>query len=433
MESPEEFVKLWGKASEEEEEKVDALARRLGANEAFERYRKQGFDDITGEFRLLRFIRGYGAATAEKNIDRAYEAYVEFLEVREKFGLDDDRKEALKSPMCRTRELPHGEEMLEIVPNWFSLGRARDEVGGHIINYSPLGDWETKKLREDDGFTKYNKYYHTHAEARQLQLARLSKEEGRMVAVIIVWDMVGYGLSKVGDKEWEANNKANNREVTMTMCECMAIMYIINCPSWVRTIWRGISVLLPERTRRKIFLLGSDFQEEFLKFMTASQLREMLSLRKAKAEGEVAGGVGSDAPHEGKINIAAGAEVSLPVFLSAGQRIEWRYHVDYKDVDFSVTAFPGSGPLEVAPLVRTSAGDGFVEGSCSFEEIVGANVKGAVGGGDGGKGAVAAAAAAAVAAPAPAPEMVLCRVTFSNAYSWFTSKDVTFKVTKVVT
>ena len=174
--------------------------------------------------------------------------------------------------------------------------------------------------------------------------------------------------------------------------------------------------------------------------MTATQLREMLSLRKAKDEEQAAGGVNTDAPHEGERNIAAGEELSLPVFLSVGERLSWRCQVESRDVDFGVTAFPGGGPLEVSPLVRISAKDGLVEGSASFEEIMGRKAKGTSPiGGDAAEGATAAAAAAAAAAetaavatPAPGArvDMVLCRITFSNTYSWFTSKDVMFKVTK---
>ena len=97
-----------------------------------------------------------------------------------------------------------------------------------------------------------------------------------MVAVIIIWDMVGYGLSKIGDKQWESNNKANNREITITMCECMAIMYVSTAgrPKLLcdKQTHRGASFTtrpaLAEQVHHQLPVVGADHLERDLSSST---------------------------------------------------------------------------------------------------------------------------------------------------------------------
>merc|ERR1719245_896042 len=158
-------------ASPEEEEAVKELRTRLEPELSALAASGKDFPHTTGDVFLLRVLRGM-----EANLDKAWDWYRKFLELRKQHGLDaiHEKCEASKTSW-KAAAMPHSEEVLTCWNTSFDEDDMRTPRGD-LFWYDALGDakpTEIVAMKE-----KYVDFMRTACERRMSALNRLSHEQG---------------------------------------------------------------------------------------------------------------------------------------------------------------------------------------------------------------------------------------------------------------
>ena len=403
-------------ATQAEAAQVEALRAAVDGDAGrLERWRD--FDEVVGDTALLRYLRGHN-----HNVAQAAAVLEEHLRLRDALGLDAVREKVIGlRTMYDQMDFTHGAEVAASMPFTFNCGFSPH---GHVITYVPVGRQDSKVLWRDVGLDKFRKFCIEEWVARDIQLARLSRERGRLVKIILVVDLAGLGISspqvthgakKQFDKDWQ--------KILETKPETTVRWFFINVPWFGRKLFNTFGkVTFPKNTLRKIELFGTDFREQLLGKVDLQTLEVLMRQAAGSAAAEV-------------VNAAAGSETSVcdSATLAAGE---------IKDVLVPVPA-KGTVSWEAAALTR-DVGIGAIfyseEGKAGGAPRYG---EAKVDGGGGGAGAEAGGAGQQVVAAArkiaasdgavrntfTAPRPGLFCLQLSNAHSWMRSNDVRFAVT----
>jgi len=95
-------------ASQEEEEEVKELRSLLAEDFADRACGK--WPDVTGDVRLLRFLRGY-----DHQLEAAAEAVRDMLQIRDKYNMDEVH-ESFADVECNNEYFPGGNEVQSLIP-----------------------------------------------------------------------------------------------------------------------------------------------------------------------------------------------------------------------------------------------------------------------------------------------------------------------------
>jgi hypothetical protein len=93
----------------------------------------------------------------------------------------------------------------------------------------------------------------------------------KIVATTVILDLHGVGITSF-DSATRSLLKQLAHIDQHYYPESLGVMFIINTPFIFKTIWSFISPLLEERTRRKIHVLGTDYQKSLLHIIPAENL-----------------------------------------------------------------------------------------------------------------------------------------------------------------
>ncbi len=108
-------------------------------------------------------------------------------------------------------------------------------------------------------------------EYRQLILSKLSKEQGKMVRFFSIVDLNGLGFQHCSTSLFDIG-KQIVRISTSFFPEAMSNICVINTPYVFSTIFAAIQPLLPERTQKKIRILGYDYHSKLQEFVAEEDL-----------------------------------------------------------------------------------------------------------------------------------------------------------------
>eukprot|EP00928_Gymnodinium_smaydae_P061147 TRINITY_DN45301_c0_g1_i1.p1 TRINITY_DN45301_c0_g1~~TRINITY_DN45301_c0_g1_i1.p1 ORF type:complete len:430 (-),score=89.12 TRINITY_DN45301_c0_g1_i1:12-1139(-) len=233
------------------------------------------WDDVGGDIRLLRFLRGF-----DRDVAATVSAVRDMLSLRARHRLDALRPGVARLP-CVQRSCPHYQRVLRYLPGLYSVGLS---PAGHVVCYVPIGLHNVRGLLSDVGQETYLEYYRTHIETRSAQLDRLSRSQGKICKVMIVLDLSGIGVSHLTCMEWNTFSKENMDRMNQSLAEGLARMYFVNVPWFVNKIWSFVKGRVPEHTRRKLFFQRGGVEEIADVIGSAS----LAAIRRFRETGDVA-------------------------------------------------------------------------------------------------------------------------------------------------
>lgn len=162
-------------ATAEEEKQLSTMRERLESD--FKAAPSARFEDVTGDIRLLRFLRGY-----DNDVTQAVAAVRDMLELRVRFNMDEaHEKWAHLDCHHETAGFPHQAAVNQFKPGIPTVGIGKH---GHVIVYEPLRLHQYAAILDEIGEAGMHEFYLAQCESRMGQLQRLSVEQGQMVKMM---------------------------------------------------------------------------------------------------------------------------------------------------------------------------------------------------------------------------------------------------------
>jgi hypothetical protein len=146
----------------------------------------QEFDDVVGDIRLLRFIRGYDC-----QIPAACDAYRAMLAWRKEHGLDA-RHEEWAAKELNWESVDNGLEVGEMFAFTPMVGFS---TRGHLVQLENMGRHDYDKLGEPGAADKLTNAWRAMLELRSIKMNALSREKGMLVKSVQIRDLGGFRLS----------------------------------------------------------------------------------------------------------------------------------------------------------------------------------------------------------------------------------------------
>ena len=256
----------------------DVLAvMKIALQEEFSKIENKD-SDLLQDNRIYRFLQGQlfnlkdGVAFMKKAIAWRSESSVENIasNIRSKKEEGDS--------FMRIEKAPFWKEVSPVYPSIsFFEGFASDvhfqhDKEGHPLIINQLGMSDISTI--SDGSLKEEEMvlFMTHlAEMRALHLSKLSQERQEIVRCFCLQDLNGLGLKHLASKP-----RYFIKLFISIMSDCypeiMAKIRIINAPWAFSMAWTMVKPWLPERTIKKIKVLGSNYQDELLEEFDPVQL-----------------------------------------------------------------------------------------------------------------------------------------------------------------
>eukprot|EP00475_Leptophrys_vorax_P016287 TRINITY_DN22755_c0_g1_i1.p1 TRINITY_DN22755_c0_g1~~TRINITY_DN22755_c0_g1_i1.p1 ORF type:complete len:384 (-),score=99.18 TRINITY_DN22755_c0_g1_i1:81-1232(-) len=159
--------------------------------------------------------------------------------------------------------------------------------------------------------------------------SRLTQEKGFIVRGIRVWDMEGLSVGHFSS-EMLRYLKGVVTPAQANFPEHMYKSFIINAPSMFSMAWALIKPFVPERSLKKITIMGSDYKDTLLKYIAEDQLPVQYG-------GTNAAPLWEDAESEfTKTLVPARGSIKLEKKIPQGSKLVWDFRTVYADVGFEV-------------------------------------------------------------------------------------------------
>lgn len=277
-------------------------------------------DDLSGDIRLLRFLRGYS-----HSVTQACAAYRAMLATRKQYDVERIRAQVLARPLC-AEEMPHGREIYPMYPIQLNCGVSRS---GHLVSIDPLGVLQLVPLIDELGPEKLFEFMIGTAELRQIIMDEMSATSGALVQSVQIKDLHGLSLAAFRDARAMQTLQSILSTCTDMYPESLATLYIINAPFFFPVVraeprtraepcapreravgpsppcpplraraypeqaWSIVSNFVSERTKKKIHVLGTDYAQtladdvgpQTLEILAKLHAGELRSLGAAAASG----------------------------------------------------------------------------------------------------------------------------------------------------
>lgn len=355
--------------------------------------------DVLGDVRLLRYLRGF-----EYFVPAALAAVHRALACRADYGLDAAHERACGTARAAGYDgagFAHVERVRKFLPALWNAGASTE---GHAVVHVSLGAhdraglWASGVSEED-----YLAYYAEQSEARMGQLHDLSEARASMAKMIVVLSLKGVSLSMLSNKRFLQMEKAHLKRIDGANAESLAIMFLLHLPTFARFFYDSVKRVIPSSTAAKFVVVERGAEARtLLRAMDAPTVQRIMAF-----EAELHG----DDDADGAMRIHAGRKASRTVLVEPGQTARWSWHVEARDVSFSVL-------LHAPAAERGSDGGGEREARVvhvAEERVVRAS-----------EGSVRGewTAPPAVEADGDAPPPAMLELHWSNADSWLRSKTV---------
>ena len=329
------------------------------------------FPDVSGEFRLLRFLRDSGGSATI-----AADRFRKFLVWRSENKVDELRQ---KVENLGWENLPGYSELRKHLPSNLLL---RGDGGETLFdNQDRPISVERAGLINFHGFVgelseaSIISAHIAHLEKRSILLDQLSRARGEIVKMSLIKDFGG------ADLRTAAGNPGKTRELirrirSMVVIsrdyypETVGFAALINVPSLVRKLWGGVmSLLSPRHTA----LSTLTTEEELTKWFSIDVLPKQLGGGNACNLSALPGGLGRDRFGIGggreELEIPRGKSIQVPFKVTEGDRIAWAIGVEELDL-FVGVELRTQGTVEdpqkrcwLMPLTKISS-DRCMRGDC---------------------------------------------------------------------
>lgn len=367
----------------EEEPAFAAFKVELAAELATEPW--ASFPELTGDIRLLRYLR-----SREANVAEAAKAYRAHLVWRKQHNVDSIRQRVVDEKMTLDWSLyPRGDEVQACCPMVLHAGFSKQ---GHLVQLDNMGLVTPAALtgKEGMGLEAFLVAVIYMLEVRNKLQDDLSRETGRMVRTVQIRDMMQVTTAMVN-----SNKKVATSIMSMAgdnYPESIDKMVFINAGNAFKIVMATLKAVAPARTVARFLTYKEDAEAELLKTVNMESVQlfcEQAGQAATKCKGEP-----SVADGGGTVTVASRGKADAFVSAQRGQTVRWTCTVHKDDIVFQthVLLDDGAGWRDVpsgAAVSPTPAGV-MVEGS--YE----------------------------------APAVCVVRLRWDNSYVWTGKKEVTY-------
>jgi hypothetical protein len=295
---------------------------------------------VSSDLGLLRFLRGY-----VHDVAAAQQAFIAGLEWRTANDANRWREGLLMKQEPETAsfdEIVSHYTNLSRLPHWDKVGVAYPErfFHGHDKNGNPI--MITKHEMIEHVFAlmtvvsseEYDEFRAARAINLELYLDALSRNLKKLIKCVYIWDLEG--MTRSLWKTWEAKCVKTfagewDHTASIAFPEHAHRIAAVHVPSWLMVAWKLIKSVIPGRTLRKVYVIGSSgVADALLKSceIPASSLPKSL------------GGTCTNSPlffaqprsiqefKEGTLEIPAGTTRTIEFDVSSGGMVYWSVYVN---------------------------------------------------------------------------------------------------------
>ena len=321
------------------------------------------FPEMVSDIYLLRLLRG-----RQNNVNEAIKLFHAHLAIREEFGMNEIRQTLKGRPAYYTQhDITHGVEVSQFYRIHVNAGST--PRWGHPVAFSVPAQHNTRALFQEVGIQKFNRYVIEEMLRRQMQLDQLSRKYNRLIKVILIPNALDVTVWNLTHTEMRENQKNVLKRIQETIPELMGRVYGIHVSWLTRNFYHTVlKWMLPKATRKKIFLLGSNYRDVLINELDTKTLALLIQSTKDGGGGESSGG-GESAD----MTIKAGTttEVIICVNPTKVKGIQWTIQVT-KDIMFSVSRFETNKRTVDGGRVRSRGEGGEGESKVMVEDVTAA-------------------------------------------------------------
>lgn len=172
------------------------------------------FPDVTGEIRLLRFLRGF-----DQSVPQALAAVRDMLATRARYKMDALHERWAHVPCHHiTGHFPYQTEVTRLKPGLPTSGISFD---GHVIAYEPLRLHQYAAMLQEIGEDAMLEFYLCQCEARMGQVHRLSEARGTLVKLILIIDLQAVSVWSLMSRRWAKYDEAHQKAINRSLAELL--------------------------------------------------------------------------------------------------------------------------------------------------------------------------------------------------------------------
>ncbi|TMW65864.1 hypothetical protein Poli38472_003629 [Pythium oligandrum] len=349
---------------EEEKENLRALRQSLE-----EELKDCKFQELAGDVRLLRFLRGH-----KQNVSTAATKYREMLGLRKQYLLDDIRR-AIVDRSLPPDEFPGFQKIVPHLP-FLHAYDLTDVEHDHVFYFEMTGYADFRGLLEQVSDDEWMQFCLYEMEYRAIRLDQLSRKAERMVQTIFVRDLSGFSIARF-DPRILKRFRQIIKLVTTCYPETNYETLSLNMPWIFHKIWNAIKPMLQETQLSKIHMSATAYSHLVELVGGREPLPKLLGGKSTTHVIPQTGFLGRNSYlllcEDGatQADIKAGGTLQLPFRIMANDTVCWEYEVKGHDIEFSVklrTQGEG-GAQEVDKVAKTRVAAGqTVAGSYTTNE-----------------------------------------------------------------
>ena len=222
------------------------------------------FEEVVSERRLLRFLRGMNF-----DIELAVSMFRDMLRWRKENDVDAIRTDIVENDMTPA-DFPHAGRVQRYYMSNMQYGH---DEHGRPIHVEQIGKTCVKKLLSSFSEEEWIRHHIYQMEYLMLELDRISKEQGKLVRIVSIYDLRGLSkehLHRGAIKLFKKTIKVTQNYYPEMMENC----FFINSPKLFTMAWAMIKPWISERTVKKIEILGSKYQRRLRNSVGAEHLPE---------------------------------------------------------------------------------------------------------------------------------------------------------------
>ncbi|TYZ68315.1 hypothetical protein PybrP1_006756 [[Pythium] brassicae (nom. inval.)] len=357
-------------ASDSPELEADNLrALRLSLDEELKAEIYAGFQELVGDVRLLRFLRGH-----KMNVSVAATKFREMLAMRQQLHLNEIRT-AIVEKNLSPDEFPYFQKIIPHLPflQAYDLGGVRNDL---VFYFEMTGYADLTSLAEHVSDDEWQTFFLYDLEYRALRLDQLSRAREQLVQSVFVRDLTGFSLARVQPRML-ARLQHTIGIATRGYPEMMFETLLLRTPWVFHKLWHAVTALLHETQLRKVRAGDSAYARLLELVGGRDKLPKLLGGRDAARAIPQTGFLGRNSYvllcEDGatQAEIRAGGTLQLPFRMSANDTLCWEFEVKAHDVAFSVRfrtqGLGGAEEREKVPAACVAGGE-TVSGSFTATE-----------------------------------------------------------------
>ena len=283
------------------------------------------FPELTGDVRLLRYLR-----SREANVAEAAKAFRAHLAWRKEHGVDAIRQRIVDENIGLDWSLyPRGREVEACCPMVLDAGFSKQ---GHLVQLDNMGLVTPSAVtgKQGMGLEAFSVAIIYMLEARNKIQDDLSRKTGRMVRTVQVRDMMQVTTAMVN-----SNKKVATSIMSMAgdnYPESIDKMVFINSGNAFKLVMASFRAVAPARTVARFLTFKEDAEAELLNtvnMQTVQQFCEQAGQAATKCKGEP-----SVADGGGTVTISSRSKADAFLSVQQGQTVRWSWTVRKEDIHF---------------------------------------------------------------------------------------------------